>query len=134
MKECSIANLGDVRLFESKKSFQKSEKVNCNTLDYYISKESVGKNSLLFIDVQGHEPYIFSSSSKVVKKKISTVFEFDPKLMTKGYLKYFKILFDNYKFFYDLHAHQVKKHFLNEENILNLEAKLKNNYTDLMIV
>ena len=45
-----------------------------------------------------------------------------------------KILFDNYKFFYDLHAHPVKKHILNKENILNLEAKLKNNYTDLMIV
>jgi FkbM family methyltransferase len=74
MKECSVGNLGDVRLFESQKFFQKSEKVNCNTLDYYISKESVGKNSLLFIDVQGHEPYIFSGSSKVIKKKIPIVF------------------------------------------------------------
>jgi FkbM family methyltransferase len=134
MKECSVGNLGDVRLFESQKFFQKSEKVNCNTLDYYISKESVGKNSLLFIDVQGHEPYIFSGSSKVIKKKIPIVFEFDPKLMTKSYLGYFKILFDNYKFFYDLHASPIKKHFFNRENILNLEKKLKNNYTDLMIV
>jgi len=54
--------------------------------------------------------------------------------MTKSYLGYFKILFDNYKFFYDLNAHPVKKYILNKENILNLETKLKNNYTDLMIV
>jgi FkbM family methyltransferase len=134
MKECSNANLGDVRLFKSQKSFQKSEKVNCNTLDYYIRKESVGKNSLVFIDVQGHEPYVFSGASEVIKKKIPIVFEFDPKLMPKSYLGYFKILFDNYKFFYDLHVHPVKKHILNKENILNLETKLKNNYTDLMIV
>ena len=45
-----------------------------------------------------------------------------------------KILFDNYKFFYDLHAHPVKKHILNKENILNLEAKLKNNYTEHKIL
>ena len=127
MKEYSAGNLGDVRLVKSKKFFKKNEKVNCNTLDYYIRKESLGKNSLVFIDVQGHEPYVFSGASEVIKKKIPIVFEFDPKLMTKSYLGYFKILFDNYKFFYDLHAHPVKKYILNKENILNLETKLKNN-------
>jgi len=51
MKEYSAGNLGDVRLVKSKKFFKKNEKVNCNTLDYYIRKESLGKNSLVFIDV-----------------------------------------------------------------------------------
>jgi FkbM family methyltransferase len=134
MKEYSAGNLGDVRLIESKKLFKRSEQVNCNTLNYYISKESITKNSLVVIDVQGHEPYVFRGSGLVIKKKIPIVFEFDPKLMTKNYLSYFKILFNNYKFFYDLHDSSTIKNIFNEENILNLQKKLKNNYTDLMIV
>jgi FkbM family methyltransferase len=134
MKEYTAGNLGDVRIDKSKKYSKNKERVNSNTLDYYISKESISKNSLVFIDVQGHEPYVFRGSKIIINKKVPIVFEFDTKLMHKNYLIDFKILFKNYKFFYDLHSKSIKKIIFNKENILNLEKKLNNNYTDLLIV
>jgi FkbM family methyltransferase len=134
IKEYSPGNLGDVRVVKFKKNFKKKEKVSSNTLDYYVSKESINKNSLLFIDVQGHEPNVFRGSKIIINKKIPIVFEFDTKLMPKSYLRDFQILFDNYKFFFDLHSSSKKKIIFNKENIKNLEKKYKDNYTDLMIV
>ena len=126
--------MGDVRVVRSEKNFKEKEKVSSNTLDHYVSRELINKNSLLFIDVQGHEPKVFRGSKIIINKKIPIVFEFDTKLMPKNYLRDFQILFDNYKFFFDLHNNSKKKIIFNKENIQNLEKKLKDNYTDLMIV
>jgi len=87
------------------------------------------------MDVQGHEPYVFLGAKKTIKKKIPIVFEFSPYLFDKNWLKYFKELFKNYNYLYDL-QNDTKLKFTSE-NLLKLHKKLKlknEGYTDLLIL
>jgi len=127
------ANSGDNRILKyvSKKSY---EKVKSETLDRFTSHLN-RKNALIFMDVQGHEPYVFKGAKNTIKKKIPIVFEFSPYLFDKNWLKYFKDLFKNYTYFYDLHDDTKVK--FTSENIIKLYKKLdikKENYTDLLIL
>ncbi len=105
-------------------------------LDNY-TKNLNKKNSLIFMDTQGHEPFIFLGSKKTLKKKIPFVFEFAPFLMDKNWLRGLSQILKNYKFFYDLHFPKKKKK-LNKDEILKLYDKLSSSrqdaYTDLLIL
>ena len=130
-------NLGDNRILKktSNKKNLKIEKVKSDKLDNFTSKLNK-KNSLIFMDVQGHEPYVLKGGKKTIKKKIPIVLEFSPLLLDKNWIKNFELLFRNYKYFYDLHKNKSKK-ILNKQNLTDLFNNLKhekNNYTDLLIV
>jgi len=124
---------GDYRVVSQKN--KNSEIVKCDILDNYTSGLNK-KNSLIFMDAQGHEPNIFLGSKKTIRKKIPIVVEFDPFLLNKNWKKGFSLLFKNYKFFYNLHEPLKKKKFTQKEIIYlfnNLKSK-KEKYTDLLIV
>lgn len=127
------SNSGDNRIL--KNTYKKNyEVIKSETLDSFTSHLS-RVNSLIFMDVQGHEPYVFKGAKKTIKKKIPIVFEFSPYLFDKNWLKYFNNLFRNYTYFYDLHNDTRKK--FTPENLMNLYKKLdakKENYTDLLIL
>ena len=130
-------NLGDNRIIKNINNKQnlKIEKVKSDKLDNFTSKLNK-KNALIFMDVQGHEPYILKGGKKTIKKKIPIVLEFSPLLLDKSWLEGFSILFKNYKYFYNLHSNNKRKNF-NKDNLIALFNKLKSkekNYTDLMIV
>ena len=128
-----FTNSGDQRIV--KKKYRNSEIVDSDILDKY-TKSLNSKNSLIFMDVQGHEPTVFKGSKKTIRKKIPIVFEFSPKLLEKKWLNGFKLLFKNYNYFYDLRYIKIKNKF-NKVNLLNLFNELKTkkiDYTDLLIV
>mgnify|MGYP003956053449 CR=1 FL=1 len=127
-------NSGDFRVVRSKSGI--SEIVKSDILDNN-TKNLNKKNSLIFMDTQGHEPFIFLGSKKTLKKKIPFVFEFAPFLMDKNWLRGLSQILKNYKFFYDLHFPKKKKK-LNKDEILKLYDKLSSSrqdaYTDLLIL
>ncbi len=127
-------NTGDYRVVKSKN--KNLELIKCDKLDNFTQKLNK-KNSLIFMDTQGHEPLVFLGSKKTLSKKIPIVFEFAPFLMDNNWLKGFNLVFKNYKYFYDLHNSSTKKK-LNKKEIINLYKKLnstkKEAYTDLLIL
>jgi FkbM family methyltransferase len=128
-----LANSGDNRILKKKDKI-KYEKVKSEKLDNFTSTLN-RNNTLVFMDVQGHEPYVFLGAKKTIKKKIPIVFEFSPYLSDKNWLKYFKELFKNYNYLYDL-QNDTKLKFTSE-NLLKLHKKLKlknEGYTDLLIL
>ena len=130
------SNLGDNRIINKLNNQKKLkiQKVKSDKLDNFISSQNK-QNTLIFMDVQGHEPYVFIGAKKTLKKKIPIVFEFSPLLLDKNWNRNFYLLYKNYKYFYDLHNGN-KKRLLNKDNIISLfnKLKLEKNYTDLMIV
>ena len=130
------SNLGDNRIINKLNNQKKLkiQKVKSDKLDNFISNHNK-KNTLIFMDVQGHEPYVFMGAKKSLKKKIPIVFEFSPLLLDKNWDRNFYLLYKNYKYFYDLHDGNKKK-LLNRGNILSLfnKLKLEKNYTDLLII
>ena len=127
-------NIGSSRVLPKK---QKNSKiVKSDLLDNY-TRELNRNNSLIFIDAEGHEPYIFLGAKKTLKKKIPIVFEFLPKILDKNWLKNLSPIIKNYNFFYDLQSQTIKKEKLNEKNLIALFNKLNTKeeiYTDLMII
>ena len=71
-------NTGDYRLVGKRK---KTEIVQLNKLDNFTNKVN-NKNSLIYIDAQGHEPEIFLGGKKTLKKKIPIIFELMPSIIT----------------------------------------------------
>ena len=134
LKLKKFQNSGDYRIVEKRN--KNVEIIESDILDNY-TKNLNKKNTLIFIDAQGHEPRIFMGSKQTLKKKIPIVFEFAPFLMTDNWLKGFNVIFKNYKYFYDLHKPVIKRR-LKKNEIMNLHKKLntvkKNNYTDILIV
>ena len=128
------ANVGSSRILPKKT--KNTEIVKSDVLDNYTN-ELNRNNSLIFMDAEGHEPYIFLGAKKTLKKKIPIVFEFSPKILDKNWIKNLSIVFKNYNFFYDLHSHSLKKEKLNKNNLVALFNKLNTKeeiYTDLMII
>lgn len=127
-------NSGDYRVIKSKN--KNLETIGSDILDHY-TKDLNKKNSLIFMDTQGHEPLVFLGSKSTLNKKIPIVFEFAPFLMDNNWLKGFNLIFKNYNYFYDLHNSLVKKK-LEKKEIINLYQKLlstqKEAYTDLLII
>ena len=127
-------NSGDNRIIKKRTGKINYEKVKSDKLDNFTSNLNKN-NTLIFIDVQGHEPYVFLGAKKTIKKKIPMVFEFSPYLYNKNWLTYFSELLKNYSYFYDLHNN--KKIKFTSENIVKLFEKLKlkkEGYTDLLIL
>ena len=126
-------NTGDYRVVNSKN--KNLELIKCDILDNYTKKLNK-KNSLIFMDTQGHEPLVFLGSKKTLNKKIPIVFEFAPFLMDNNWIKGFHLIFKNYKYFYDLHNSSKRKK-LNKEEIIRLYKKLNSTKqeadTDLLI-
>ncbi len=127
------ANVGSSRILPKKT--KNTEIVKSDVLDNYTN-ELNRNNSLIFMDVEGHESYIFLGAKKTLKKKIPIVFEFSPKMADKNWIKNLSTVFKNYNFFYDLHSHSLKKEKFNKHNLVVLFNKLntKDIYTDLMII
>ena len=129
-------NLGDNRIVkkQNKHKSLKIEKVVSDQLDNYTSKLNK-KNTLIFMDTQGYEPYIIKGGKRTMKKKIPIVIEFSPLLLDKNWIKNFSELFKNYRYFYNLHG-QNNRNVLSKNNLMKLFNQLKTkekNYTDLMI-
>ena len=121
-------NSGDYRLTKKKAG----EQVRLNLLDNFTKKMN-NKNSLIFIDAQGHEPEIFIGGKKTLKKKIPIVFELMPSIMN---LKNPNILFNlikHYNFLTDLRNDELTK--MNLKNFLRIYNKYPKfpSYTDLLI-
>tara|TARA_A100001011_G_scaffold376903_1_gene440003 strand:+ start:419 stop:1303 length:885 start_codon:yes stop_codon:yes gene_type:complete len=127
-------NSGDYRVVKSKQN--NLELVKCDILDNYTNKLNK-KNSLIFMDAQGHEPFIFLGSKKTFRKKIPVVFEFAPFLMNKNWIKSFDQIFKHYKYFYDLQT-PLKKEKLTKQEVIKLYNRLSSYkddaYTDLLIL
>ncbi len=135
LKIKKFQNSGDYRIVE--KTNKNLEIVESDILDNY-TKNLNKKNTLIFIDAQGHEPLIFMGSKLTLAKKIPIVFEFAPFLMGRNWEKAFNLIFKNYKYFYDLHKPLIKRR-LEKKEIMKLYTKLNllkkdENYTDILIV
>jgi FkbM family methyltransferase len=128
------SNIGSSRILTKKQ--KNSEIVKSDLLDNYTNGLN-RNNSLIFMDAEGHEPYILLGAKKTLKKRIPIVFEFAPKILDKHWLKNLSIVFKNYNFFYDLQSQSLKKEKFNKENLVALFNKLNTKeeiYTDLMII
>lgn len=122
-------NSGDYRVV---KKLKNSEKININILDNFTSHINQ-RNSLIFIDAQGHEPEILLGGRKTLKKKIPLIFELTPDIMKKNS---FKILFNilkHYTNLTDLKENKILK--MNKINFFKLYQKYKKNksHTDVMV-
>ena len=123
-------NTGDYRLVDKRKN---TELVQLNKLDNFTSKVN-RKNSLIYIDAQGHEPEIFLGGKKTLKKKIPIIFELMPSIITTKNPKALFNLIKHYKYLTDLRGDVVlKMNFNNFLNIYDKYTKKKESYTDLMI-
>jgi len=112
-----------------------TEIVKSDILDNYTYNLNKN-NTLIFMDVEGHEPNVFLGAKKTIKKKIPFVFEFYPALLKKNWIKSYDLIFKNYKFFYDLRG-KNKKQKLNKANLMALINKvnlIEGKHTDLMII
>ena len=126
-------NIGGNYISTNKK--KNTEMVKSDILDNYTYNLNKN-NTLIFMDVEGHEPNIFLGARKTIKKKIPIVFEFYPSLLNKNWIKKFDIVFKNYKFFYDLRDNNKKQKF-NKKNLIALIDKvnlIEGKHTDLLIV
>lgn len=129
LEKFDLNNSGDYRL--TKKN-NKSEEVKLNVLDNFTNKINK-KNSLIYIDAQGHEPEIFKGGQKTLKKKIPIIFELMPSIMTKKNPTFLFNLIKHYDYLTDLKGSNLLK--MNLENFLKIYKDYKKNgsYTDLMI-
>ena len=128
-----FTNSGDYRIVKEKN--KKNQIVNSDILDKYTKKFNKN-NSVIYMDVQGHEPKVFMGAKKTLAKNIPMVFEFSPPFLKKNWINEFNILFKNYKYFYNLNVNN-KKNKLNKKALENLLKKLKSkkiDYTDLLVV
>ena len=119
----------------SKNKQKNTEIVKSDILDNYTYNLNKN-NSLIFMDVEGHEPNIFLGAKKTIKKKIPIVFEFYPSLLDKNWINNFDLVFKNYRFFYGLRGKNRKEKF-NKKNLISLINKvnsIEGKHTDLMIV
>ena len=119
----------------SKNKQKNTEIVKSDILDNYTYNLNKN-NSLIFMDVEGHEPNIFLGAKKTIKKKIPIVFEFYPSLLDKNWINNFDLVFKNYRFFYGLRGKNRKEKF-NKKNLIALINKvnsIEGKHTDLMIV
>ena len=127
-------NNGSTRVVAKNK--KNSEEVQSDILDNYTGNLNKN-NSLIFIDAEGHEPYIFLGAKKTIQKKIPIIIEFYPELLDKNWIKNFSFAFKNYKYFYILQEKKLKRKF-NKENLVSLfnEIKLEKDihYKDLLII
>ena len=121
-------NSGDYRLTKKRTG----EQVRLDLLDNFTKKMNK-KNTLIFVDAQGHEPEIFIGGRKTLKKKIPIVFELMPTIMN---IKNPNILFNlisHYDHLTDLRGDELSK--MNLKNFLKIYNRLIKNgsYTDLLI-
>ena len=133
LKIKKFSNSGDYRVVN--KNQKNAEIVKSDILDNYTNNLNKN-NTLIFMDVQGHEPMVFLGARKTIRKKIPIVFEFSPNLLKKNWINGFGLLLKNYKYFYNL-SDPVKKFKFNRKRLIGLfnNLKLKKcDYTDLLIL
>ena len=122
-------NSGDFRVVKKSRN---TERIEINILDNFTSKINK-KNSLLFMDAQGHEPEIFLGGKKTLKKMIPIIFELMPIIMKKNNPNVLYNLIKHYKNLTDLRENEVLK--MNKINFFKLYHKYEKNrsYTDVMV-
>lgn len=122
-------NSGDFRVVKKSRN---TERIEINILDNFTSKINK-KNSLIFIDAQGHEPEIFLGGKKTLKKMIPIIFELMPIIMKKNNPNVLYDLIKHYKNLTDLRENKVLK--MNKINFFKLYHKYEKNrsYTDVMM-
>jgi FkbM family methyltransferase len=120
---------GDNRVVKSKKNY---EKIKLDILDNFTSKMNK-KNSFIFMDAQGHEPYILLGAKKTLKKNIPLIFELMPDSINNKQLNIIFKSIQNYKKITDLREDKIIE--LNKNNFYQIYKKyLKDNfYTDIMV-
>lgn len=128
LKKFDKLNSGDYRLTKQKNG----EVVQLDILDDFITGINQ-KNTLIYIDAQGHEPQIFLGGKKMLNKKVPIIFEFSPSLMT---IKRPEILYKSikhYKHLTDLKKNKVLS--MGEKKFLEIysEYKKSGTHTDLMV-
>ena len=122
-------NSADYRVVNSSKN---AEKIKVDILDNYTSKMTK-KNSLIFLDAQGHEPEIFQGGKKTLNKKIPIIFELDLLLIKKeNQLNLFNSI-KHYSQIVDLENSNVKK--MNKEIFFKILNKYlsKKSFTNVMV-
>ena len=88
-------NIGDHQVLtcpsESKRVL---EQIELETLDNLVPPEATSTNTLIWIDVQGFEGFVFSGAQKVINRKIPICFEFWPDglIAKKNYEKLVEVL------------------------------------------
>tara|TARA_B100001057_G_scaffold203553_1_gene204288 strand:- start:884 stop:1738 length:855 start_codon:yes stop_codon:yes gene_type:complete len=122
-------NSGDYRVIKSKKN---SKKIRLDILDNFTSKMDK-KNSFLFMDAQGHEPYILLGAKKTLKKNIPLIFELMPDSINNEQLNIIFKSIQNYKKITDLREDKIFE--LNKTNFYEIYKKYQKNkfYTDIMV-
>lgn len=122
-------NSGDYRVVNKARN---TESIEINILDNFTSKIN-NKNSLIFMDAQGHEPEIFFGGKKTLKKTIPIIFELMPVIMKKQNPILLYNFIKHYKYLTDLREKKVRQ--MNKINFLNIYRKYEINgtYTDVMI-
>ena len=120
---------GDNRVVKSKKNY---EKIKLDILDNFTSKMNK-KNSFIFMDAQGHEPYILLGAKKTLKKNIPLIFELMPDSINNKQLNIIFKSIQNYKKITNLQEDKIIE--LNKNNFYQIYKKyLKDNfYTDIMV-
>lgn len=115
----SMTNTGDHKIaHEQEKRSGKFQSVDLITLDQFISEENINVSdiSLLWMDVQGHEPKVLAGASKVLNKKVPLYLEFTPgELKQRGDFDFFiDLLSTHYRFFYDMKEQTQIAHPISE--------------------
>ena len=132
-------NFGAHSVIERKSSKQKIYTKKFDTLF-----KNIPKNSLIWIDTEGHEEKVLNAATKNLKKNYPIVFEFWPKALIKNnsYRKLKKYFF-YYNFFYDLSEIKPEKVKINKKNVDLFFSKWKNKsnlnpnstiFTDILLV
>tara|TARA_B100001057_G_C22866833_1_gene956904 strand:+ start:5589 stop:6476 length:888 start_codon:yes stop_codon:yes gene_type:complete len=137
---------------DKKKKFKLIKNKNNYGANYFIESKSSNKfenqkriilnnfvnqmknlKCLVWIDTQGHEPYVIQGATKLIKLKIPFVIEFTPRFFKrlKNETEVIKSI-KKFKFFYDLYDKR-KKTRVSEDSIQNLFIKYKNSNTEILL-
>ncbi len=137
----SKTNSGDNRILDSKplsNEFLNKINVKSAILDDF-TENLEPENTLVWMDVQGYEAFVFMGSSKTLLRGFPIIFEFAPYLMKENnsFEMIKKILLESkYKSFIDLNDKSMKINAL-DENKLNEMYNLyfvNDNFTDIFLI
>ena len=110
---------------------KKKNKVRSIKLDNL--KINLPKKTLVWIDVQGFEPYVLKGSTNIINRKIPFVIEFWPKALKRSNGKSNLIqCMKKFKYFYDLYDTNDKK-LINNQNIEKLFKVYSKKNTEILL-
>ncbi len=137
----SKTNSGDNRILDSKplsNEFLNKINVKSAILDDF-TENLEPENTLVWMDVQGYEAFVFMGSSKTLLRGFPIIFEFAPYLMKENnsFEMIKKILLESkYKSFIDLSDKSMKINVLDENNLNEMYNLyfVNDNFTDIFLI